>query len=1127
MPHIFDNIELKLLDALQEALALSRRADFCVGYFNLRGWRHLQEYVAKFDGESDCCRVLIGMYESPREELGRLLSLTRSGSGIDNSTALRMRKQVAADFATQLATGLPTATDEATLRGLAKQLRDGKVKVGLFLRHPLHAKLYLMTREDPINPKIAYLGSSNLTFSGLSGQGELNIDVLDKDVCDKLQAWFDRLWGDNWCLDISDDLATAIEESWAREDLIPPYHIYLKVAYHLSQEARVGLASFNVPRDFGNTLFEFQEKAVQIGAHHLDRRGGVLIGDVVGFGKTLMATALARIFQDDFNLETLIICPKNLVKMWEDYVHKYRMIAKVLSLSRVLTDLADLRRYRVVIIDESHYLRNREGKRYRAVREYIAKNECKCILLSATPYNKDYRDLSNQLRLFVDEELNIGIRPEKLLSEIGEIEFERRYQCSVRSLAAFERSEHVDDWREIMRLYMVRRTRSFIKDNYAALDPSNGRQFLTFGDGSRSYFPDRLPRTVKFKIDNDDPNDQYARLYSVAVVSTINSLMLPRYGLANYLAPDPEKPPTPAQTRIMDNLARAGKRLMGFCRSGLFKRLESDGYVFLQSVARHIMRNCVVLHAFETGGEIPIGGQDPAIFDTSLIDGDAESVSTEALLADDDEESAENLPAGIVGLRSEEEFMRVAESVYENFREHHRSHFKWLPAKFFDKRLGEDLRRDASALLAILEKYGDWDSERDAKLLSLCELLTKTHPKEKVIVFTQYSDTAEYLGEKLKARNIDSLEIATGSSADPTELAWRFSPVSNEKRESIPPERELRVLVSTDVLSEGQNLQDAYIVVNYDLPWAIIKLIQRVGRVDRIGQKAEKIFCYSFMPADGVERLINLRGRLVQRLNENAEVVGTDERFFEEDEGARAMLDLYHENSGILEGDEDGEVDLASMAYQIWKNAIDKDPDLEKTVPALPPVVHSTMPVPVGEDEPRGAIVYLRTASDADALIWLDRAGKVVTESQYEILKALECGPDTPALERDDRHYELVEKGVKTVLAEERLSGGSLGSPRGARFKTYERLKRYSEINRNTLMHFEGLDAAIEEIYRYPLRQSAKDTLNRQLKIGIEDDKLALLVLSLREENKLCLVEEEESQGEPQVICSMGRRKAK
>ena len=177
----------------------------------------------------------------------------------------------------------------------------------------------------------------------------------------------------------------------------------MKIAYHLSQEARAGLTEFRIPRDFGNTLLDFQAAAVKIAAHHLNTRGGVLIGDVVGLGKTLMATALARVFEDDHGLETLIVCPKNLVSMWKDYSDKYRMRARVLSISRVINKLPEIRRFRIVIVDESHNLRNREGKRYKALQAYIRENDSKCILLSATPYNKTYLDLSSQLRLFVSE----------------------------------------------------------------------------------------------------------------------------------------------------------------------------------------------------------------------------------------------------------------------------------------------------------------------------------------------------------------------------------------------------------------------------------------------------------------------------------------------------------------------------------------------------------------------------------------------------------------------------------------------------------------------------------------------------------------------------------------------------
>lgn len=1122
MPHIFDNIEKHLLSALSEAMSLSKRSDFCVGYFNLRGWRQIDSFVEKWPGgEGNCCRLLVGMQTLPAEDLRAALSLSSTPARMDNATALRVKRSLAEEFRNQLCIGAPTEDDERGLRRLAAQIKAQKVVVKLFVKHPLHAKLYLLFRPDPINPIVGYLGSSNLTLAGLSRQGELNVDVLDHDATQKLAKWFEDRWNDQWCLDISKELVEIIETSWARETPIPPYHIYLKIAYCLSQEARAGLTEFRIPMEFGNKLFDFQKAAVKIAAHHLNKRHGVMIGDVVGLGKTLMATAVARIFEDDHGLETLIICPKNLVRMWEDYKEQYRLHANVLSITRVIDELPECRRYRLVVVDESHNLRNREGKRYHAIRDYIEKNESRVILLSATPYNKSYLDLASQLRLFVAEDRDLGIRPERLLQEVGETEFIRQHQCPVRSLAAFEHSEHPDDWRELMRLYLVRRTRSFIQDNYAQYDPQRKQKFLTFEDGRRSYFPTRLPKTLKFRVDEGDKNDQYGRLYCEDVVKIINKLDLPRYGLGNYIAPSPDKPPSQPEAKQIEDLSRAGKRLMGFCRIGLFKRLESSGAVFLQSIERHILRNYVYMHAIENGLPVPIGTQDVEMLDSRVYDEDADDVNARLDFEEDaakEEDKIRQQP-----LRTPEQFRVKAKEVYEFYDKHAKRRFKWLQSGLFIPELRDDLEKDAKSLLKILKSAGQWEPAADTKLQTLVATLRNTPPGSKVIIFTQFADTARYLEHQLSAMGIERIACVTGDSSDPTLIAWRFSPVSNGKRDKVSALEELRIVVATDVLSEGQNLQDCHIVVNYDLPWAIIRLIQRAGRVDRIGQEADTIVCYSFLPAEGVEKIIRLRSRVRQRLQQNQEVVGADELFFEDQrDEAKALNDLYTEKAGILDGEADNEVDLSSYAYQIWKNAVGANPKLEKIVPDLPPVVYSSRPWAATPEKPEGVLVYLKTGDGNDALAWMDKTGKSVTESQYAILRAAECKPDTPWVHRHANHHQLVQEGVKLIVKEERSIGGQLGRPSGARFRTYERLKAHAEDIKGTLFESPLLHKAIEQIYRYPLRQTAVDTLNRQLRSGISNQALAELVMALYEEDRLCIVHEKEESQEPRIICSMG-----
>ncbi|MEO0075475.1 MAG: helicase-related protein [candidate division WOR-3 bacterium] len=1118
MPKIYDNIENHLTIGLNQTLELSIRADFCVGYFNLRGWKEVADKIDSLsgatvvEGKDDVhriCRLLVGMQKMPIDILRDYFSKD-DDYVIDQAEVVKLKKRLAQEFKDQLTIGTPAEEDEKALRKLCQQMKEKKVVVKLHARYPLHAKLYLAYSNDKRVPIVGFLGSSNLTLAGLAKQGELNIDVMDQDAAQKLATWFNDRWNDRWCIDITKELIEIIDNSWAADRLVSPYHVYLKMAYHLSREARAGINEFKLPKVFQNELLEFQQKAVLVAAHHLHKRGGVVIGDVVGLGKTITATALAKLFEDDFSFETLIICPKNLVEMWEDYAHKYQLRAKVISQSRVQSILPDLKRYRLVVIDESHNLRNDQGRRYRAIKAYLEENESKVILLTATPYNKSYSDLSNQLRLFIPDDKDLGISPERYIESIGgQIQFAARHtETFIRSIKAFEKSDFADDWRELMRLYMVRRTRSFIKNNYAETDPKNGRKFLTFADGSRSYFPDRIPKRVEYAFDPNNPKDQYAKLYSNQVVDIINDLELPRYGLKLYLKETPLIKPTKDEEQIMHNLSRAGRRLMGFCRTNLFKRLESSGYSFLLSLSRHVLRNYVFIYALQNHLEIPIGKNISQNLDDYLEDSDT----------DNDGESENYLKI----ILKEETYLQKAEEIYYLFSgENYKNQFDWIKSEFFDDSLQQSLLNDCKKIIEILRMCKDWNPDEDRQLNALYELLTQKHSKEKVLVFTQFADTAYYLTEQLKKKGITQIDCVTGDDEDPTAKAQLFSPISNQKHDIANSDKELRILIATDVLSEGQNLQDAHIIVNYDLPWAIIRLIQRAGRVDRIGQKAEQIFCYSFLPEDGLENIINLRRRLSNRIRQNAEVVGSDETFFEGD--PVNLADLYNEKAGILDGeDDDTEVDLASYAYQIWKNATDANPELNKIIPDLPNVIYATRHNDEAPEK-EGVIVYVRTAEDNDVLTWINKNGQIVTHSQYAILKAAECRPDTEPKYKLENHHELVKSAIDFIREEEKNTGSSLGKRTSVKYRVYMRLDRYCKEYEGTLFVNEQLKRAVDDIYKYPLKEFAKETLSRQLKAGISDDDLAELVISLREDDKLVIVHEDEQPYRSlQIICSMG-----
>lgn len=1116
MARIYDNIDTKFVEGLHDIITNVgvKRVDFCVGYFNLRGWELVVNQIDQIPGdyvyennkqEFRCCRLLIGMHQPDRELVRQIYSKPQFP---DANYVQQCKIEIAREFRQQLLLGNPTKEDEQTLRKLSAQLKDGKVCVKLYVAYPLHAKLYLAYRpEDKFNKIMALMGSSNLTFAGLSKQGELDADIENGRDIEALANWFDDRWNDRFCIDITKELIDVIDNSWASEVVIPPYYIYLKTAYHLSAEARSGVKEFTLPLEFQREMFDFQQIAVKIAARHLnnEKRGGAMIGDVVGLGKTITACAIAKIYEMTFASSTLIICPANLQEMWAKYRNKYDLKADIWSMAKPI-DKETARYYRLIIIDESHNLRNENGKRYQNIKELIDYQNCKVLLLTATPYNKDFSDLSSQLKLFVSNDEDLGIRPEEYIRELGgDRNFLHKHsEVHIRSIKAFEQTDNLDDWQELMRLFLVRRTRTFIKENYAKTDPTDGRKYLEFRDGRRSYFPERIPKAIKFKTEK---GDQYSRLYSEEMVNMMKELRLPRYGLSLYESPEKVADAPKSDKNLLENLSRAGKRMMGFCMSTFFKRIDSSGFSFLLTLYRHILRNAVFIYAIENKLRLPIGDEN-SIPEDFLEDEDINGVFEGGSTGNDD--SLVDIPTDMdVYMRKANEYYNILEM---------KNNVTWIDSSYFKRTLKQHLRQDCEQLIKMILLCGKWDSSADQKLNELEELLNKTHKDEKVLIFSQYSDTANYIYRQLRKRGFTHVERATGNSENPTAIAERFSPLSNNY--DTTPENELRILVATDVLSEGQNLQDSHVIVNYDLPWAIIRLIQRAGRVDRIGQESKLIYCYSFFPADGVEEIINLRKRLNERINENANIVGSDEIFFEGNE--QNLRDMYNEKNGSLDDEDDSDVDLASYAFQIWKNATDANPKLKQIIPQLSNIIYATKKTDGSED---GVITYVKTHNDYDVLSWYNSKGEMVSQSQKKILQALACRPDEPCLDPLDNHFDLVEKAVDNTKSETTSVSGILGNRFSTRYRIIELMEHYYQQPPTLFFGAdkkEILKLAIDDVYNYQLLDSTKVVLGRMLRNNNPDD-IVDTIIDMHINGTLCRIDEDKNQQkDPTIICSMG-----
>ncbi|HEX8509122.1 MAG TPA: C-terminal helicase domain-containing protein, partial [Propionibacteriaceae bacterium] len=382
------------------------------------------------------------------------------------------------------------------------------------------------------------------------------------------------------------------------------------------------------------------------------------------------------------------------------------------------------------------------------------------------------------------------------------------------------------------------------------------------------------------------------------------------------------------------------------------------------------------------------------------------------------------------------------------------------------------------------------------------------------LIFSEYVDTAAYIAAALTEAGLERVALVSGDTANPDEYARRFSPYSNLLPDETTPaqatlDSPIDVLVATDVLSEGQNLQDAHIVVNYDLPWAIIRIIQRAGRVDRIGQKSDTVTVYTIVH-DKIEQQINLRSRIKTRLGAAASAFGSDEQFFGSSEEVHLLENLYE---GVLDDvdDSEGEADAVSEAWLIWSNAQQKHPQIARRVLDLQDLVGSSRDPYVHEKTGRVAC-YVATASGIDAFAQhLVRDGQTIQEllTPLEALRIFAAEPTTATVPQRPDHFTLQEELIRGPLAAETAPAGALKGIRkwawlklgGDTLFSVQAADALNALHARPLTEYAANQLALARRNRYSLDDLA-ELLNRlhgeeRLTIGATDADLIRLVCSI------------------------------
>ena len=1027
-----------LLTRLKEMLGSAARADIAVGYFFISGFAEVINDLKHLKKT----RILVGNTDRPTLEAVAAgihqAQPLRAHLEANHTIPRRQRQTIADDAAANISNDVGTLAQTDETQEAIKQLQglvaSGLMEVRTYPREFLHSKAYLCWYEGHAEPGAAIVGSSNFTLAGFTGNTELNVRVTGDAEMETLKEWFDNLWADS--IDISEQVAQVITNSWAIKQY-PAYLVYLKALYELYGNELDSGEPLPLEPARQEDLANFQLDAVRRGLDMIRNHGGCYIADVVGLGKTYIGAELLRQLRQSYPRDgnPLIICPAGLVPMWERFNQRYQLGAVVLSQSRIAAPpqlffnpeteeyedadadqrgiiLNDVYPYQgPVLIDEAHGFRN-DGQRSRGLRDYLERGEHKVILLSATPQNLGPRDIYRQISLFMDDtDHGLPIEPVNLEEYFASAARWQEYRKSVDAYAE-QLAQHLKnssqeekpnepvkpdtppaDIAEVITPIFIRRRRKDIREIYGETATIYGNPIV---------FPEPRLENLNYRLDQ-----VYAKAGNFTdLLTTMGRHKGVRYNPTEYL-----------RTRHHNEsqysgIIRARGRIAGMIKSLMIKRLESSIEAFRSTLESLTQSNRNFRAALEAG-YVPVG-----------------SIATRLLAGQNFD------PQEALAILEQESWTRTGPNTFKT-------------TDFHVNRWKRDLDSDHAVLTDLLTRVASIGPSDDDKLETLKSFVNRAAVrKEKLLIFSEAETTVDYLYRELNPEEKDrTISRLSGSHRDAaTNTIRRFAPKANLGENEDLRGAEVRVLIATDIVSEGQNLQDCARVLNYDLHWNPVRLIQRFGRVDRIGSPHEEIHLHNMLPDMELDKSLGLTDRLGDRIQAMHDLIGLDNRILSEAEklNPNGIGRIYDEQGLPEEEDEFDELTANQRAIAQLQHIKNNNPDLWKTITELPDGIRSALPyhenpTPGTSQPERGQTIVMMATTNSTRcyVVGDDLAPTPIRPTQF--VSAAECLPSAKpeplpvnTNQRVNAAAELFQQDLTRILGNNRRR--TTGNARNRRF---------------------------------------------------------------------------------------------